>query len=162
ARPPPPPPPRPPHPPRPTPPVGAPPPRTTRATRRALVHRRCRPARDVGGRVPAQKSANEGFGLRVGFRSLGNGHTLWLREESLENETLTFAPPAPEEIAFVEAVGRGDVAKLDELGGDKTPEQLNGPILGRFMTPMNLAVEMEQPASFEWLMNHGAAPPKER
>lgn len=59
----------------------------------------------------------------------------------------------------MEAVERGDVAKLDELGGGKTPDELNATILGRRMTLMELAVEMNQPASIEWLMNHQVPPP---
>jgi GNAT superfamily N-acetyltransferase len=125
---------------------------------RALVLHACRTSRELGCRFAVLNSANDGFWLRLGFHSVGYGQTWWLREESLRDETLRFDPPSPEEIAFVEAIGRGDVARLEELGGKKTPEELNTPILGRFMTPMDLAVSMGRPASIEWLVNHGAAP----
>lgn len=126
---------------------------------RALVLLACRTARDLGCRFAVLNSANDGFWLRLGFHSLGYGQTWWLREESLRDETLRFDPPSPEEIAFVEAIGRGDIATLEQLGRGKTPEELNARILGRFMTPMDLAVSMERPASIEWLVKHGAAPP---
>jgi len=46
---------------------------------------------------------------RLGFVSLGHGQTWWLHPPVLE------APPPPEtQVRFVEAVGTGDVAALDE------------------------------------------------
>jgi predicted N-acetyltransferase YhbS len=128
---------------------------------RALVFLACQTARDLGCRFAVLNSANDGFWLRLSFQSIGYGQTWWLREKSLRDETLRFERPSDEEIAFVEAVGRGDTAALESLGGRKTPEELNRPILGRFMTPMDLAVSMERPASVEWLVDHGAAPPQE-
>ena len=125
---------------------------------KALVHLVCRTAKELVCRFAVLNSANDGFWLRLGFHSLGYGHTWWLREENLENETFTFAPPSPEEVAFVEAVGRGDLETVGELGRGRTPEELNAPILGRHMTLMQLAVEMGQEATVEWLVRYGAAP----
>ena len=125
----------------------------------ALVRTACQTAREVGCRFAVLCSTNDEFYERIGFRSLGYGSTWWMREKCIKNETLTFAPPTPEEVSFVEAVGRGDIAKLDELGAGKTPDELNAKILGRTMIPMDLAHYMSQTASMEWLEQHGATPP---
>jgi GNAT superfamily N-acetyltransferase len=88
---------------------------------------------------------------RLGFTSLGHGQTWWLHPSVLE------APPPPEpQVRFVEAVGRGDVAALDELGRKLDPETLNAR-LPCGMTPLRVAVRLQQPASAEWLVSHGAA-----
>jgi GNAT superfamily N-acetyltransferase len=87
---------------------------------------------------------------RIGFVSLGYGQTWWLHRHVLEAP-----PPTKAQVRFVEAVGTGDVAALKELDETVEPETLDA-VLSCGMTPLQVAVRMEQPASAEWLVEHGA------
>lgn len=88
---------------------------------------------------------------RLGFESLGHGQTWWMHAA-----TLTAPTPTPEQIAFAEAVGRGDITTLDALRHRQTlPPDLDAPMPGG-TTPMELAVRARKSASARWLSAQGA------
>lgn len=88
---------------------------------------------------------------RLGFVSLGWGQT-WF----MHSPALTAPPPTPEEVAFAEAVGRGDITALNTLDRQGLlPKDLDTPLTGRH-SPMTLAAQAGRPASAEWLAAHGA------
>lgn len=109
----------------------------------------CRHARALGCRHALLNATPEGERVyrKLGFVSLGHGQTWWLHRERLEAP-----PPSPEQVAFAEAIGRGDVAALARGG---KPEAPDAP-LACGMTPLELAVAAGQPGSAEWLLRHGA------
>src|SRR5262249_49094705 len=87
---------------------------------------------------------------RLGFQSLGYGQTWWMHAPAI-------AAPAPSsaQIAFAEAIGRGDVAALDALPQSDLPADLDTPLLCG-STPMELAAPAGKAASAEGLTAHGA------
>lgn len=116
---------------------------------RAVTLAACQFAQALGCGYAALNSATHIYD-RLGFASLGYGQTWWMHAPAW-----AAPPPTPEQIAFVEAVGRGDVKALDALDRRTLPEDLDAPLLCG-MTPMTLAVKSQQPASAEWLIAHGA------
>jgi predicted N-acetyltransferase YhbS len=89
---------------------------------------------------------------RLGFVSLGYGQTWWLHRHVMEAPPLTAAA-----MRLVEAVGRGDVAALAALSDTVELESLDV-VLPCGMTPLQVAARLGQPASAEWLVEHGATP----
>jgi predicted N-acetyltransferase YhbS len=87
---------------------------------------------------------------RVGFVSIGCGQTWWLHRQVLEA-----LPLAEAQVRLVEAVGKGDVAALTELGERLEHGTLDA-VLPCGMTPLQVAVRLGQAASAEWLVDHGA------
>ncbi|HXR66760.1 MAG TPA: ankyrin repeat domain-containing protein, partial [Ktedonobacteraceae bacterium] len=87
---------------------------------------------------------------RVGFQSMGYGHT-WL----LPVQTLAVAAPTKDQVRFLEAVGRGDLLTLDETGKRLEERVLREPSSSG-LTPLDIAVRCHQPASATWLVEHGA------
>lgn len=85
----------------------------------------------------------------VGFQSLGYGPSWHLRAETL-------AAPAPtnDQVYFLEAVGRGEVTALDEIGKRMRDGFFSDP-LPNGLTPLDIAVHCRQPASADWLVSHG-------
>jgi predicted N-acetyltransferase YhbS len=86
---------------------------------------------------------------RVGFQSLGSGPSWHLRPE-----TLATPPPTDDQVLFLEAVGRGEVMALDEIGKRLEDRFFHNP-LPNSMTPLDMAVHCQQPASVDWLVSHG-------
>jgi Acetyltransferase (GNAT) domain len=86
---------------------------------------------------------------RVGFRSMGYGHTWYLRAR-----TLAAPAPAKEQVAFMEAIGRGDIATLDGMSKSLEKEVINEP-LPSGLTAFDIAVRCQQHTSASWLVEHG-------
>lgn len=112
----------------------------------------CELARQLGCRHALLNSTEMGERVygRIGFESLGYGQTWFLSEDVLTSE-----PPTRTQVAFVEAVGRGDIGALDSVGRRMSPHDLDAP-LPAGLTPVQLAARTSQPASAEWLSRHGA------
>jgi predicted N-acetyltransferase YhbS len=86
---------------------------------------------------------------RVGFQSMGYGHTWYLRDRTLA------APASTEEqVTFLEAVGRGAIALLDEARKHVDESVLHEPA-SNGLTPLDIAVLCQQPAAAVWLVEHG-------
>ncbi|HLK61297.1 MAG TPA: GNAT family N-acetyltransferase, partial [Chthonomonadaceae bacterium] len=110
----------------------------------------CRFAQALGCHYALLNSAADSLYARIGFQSLGYGQTWWIHAP-----TLAAPPPTSVQIAFAEAIGRGDIAALDRLERSSLPENLDTP-LPNGMTPMALAISARKAASAEWLIAHGA------
>ncbi|HEY3281713.1 MAG TPA: GNAT family N-acetyltransferase [Armatimonadota bacterium] len=141
--------------------VGVAPEAQNRGIGRALSWAACRVARDLGCRFAVLNATPLGEVIyrKLGFQSLGYGQTWWMREADLSRETLRFPRPSAQEVAFIEAVGRGDLDAMNALGGNRSAEDLRRPIFGRQATLTELAQCMKQPASVEWLVARGVPPP---
>jgi hypothetical protein len=124
----------------------------SRGIGKAVTLAACRQARALGCRHALLNATGLGEPAyrRIGFESIGFGQTWWLHRPTLEA-----SPPTELQIAFAEAVGRGDVAALDALAGRLDPAALDAPLPGG-TTAMDLAVQTAQPRSAEWLTAHGA------
>ncbi|MFT3747737.1 MAG: GNAT family N-acetyltransferase [Agriterribacter sp.] len=88
---------------------------------------------------------------KAGFEFLGYGITWWLI-----GENYFINPPSANIVALAEAVGRGDIAMLNNLYSFLDPADLNKP-LSNGMTLIQLAAECNQPGTAMWLIDHGAA-----
>jgi predicted N-acetyltransferase YhbS len=86
---------------------------------------------------------------RVGFQSMGYGHT-WL----LPAQTLATSAPTKDQVRFLEAVGRGDLLILADTGKRLAERVLHEP-LSSGLTPLDIAVRCHQPESAAWLVEHG-------
>lgn len=109
----------------------------------------CQWAHRMGCRYATLNSAADGLYERLGFVSLGYGQTWWMHAPAIQA-----GMPTPAQIAFAEAVGRGDIAALDALPAASLPDDLDAP-LPNGMTPMMLAVSAKKPSAAEWLAAHG-------
>lgn len=117
----------------------------------ALIRAACRFAREIGCHHALLNAAAPDFYAALGFESLGYGQTWWLHAP-----TLAAPPPTPEQIAFAEALGLGDLAALWALRDrGALPGDLNAPLPGG-SPPMTLCVRAQQPASARWLEAQGA------
>lgn len=86
---------------------------------------------------------------RVGFQSMGYGPSWHLR-----TQTLAAPPPTNDQVLFLEAIGRGEVMALDERGKRVEDRFFHDP-LSNGLTPLDIAVHCQQPASVDWLVSHG-------
>jgi ribosomal protein S18 acetylase RimI-like enzyme len=131
--------------------VGVLPDQQNRGIGKAVSLAACRIGHDLGCHWAVLNSAADHLYERIGFRHVGWGQTWWMH-----GSVIAAAPPTQDQIAFAEAVGRGDAARLSALarqGG--VPLGLDAP-LHNGMTPMALAVSARQPAAADWLAVHGA------
>ena len=110
----------------------------------------CRFAFALGCHYVMLNSAADFLYTRLGFQSLGKGQTWWL-----QSKVIAAPPPTPAQIAFAEAIGRGDLRGLKRLSNSDLPTDLNA-ALPCGITPMELAVKAGQPDSAEWLLANGA------
>ena len=117
---------------------------------RAITLAACQMAQAMGCHYATLNSAADSLYDRMGFVSLGHGQTWWMHEK-----TLNAPPPTPEQIAFTEAVGRGDVKALKARDRRTLPADPDAP-LPCGMTPLELAVRLKKPRSAEWLIAQGA------
>lgn len=117
----------------------------------ALVWEACQLARQMGYHHVVLNATPMGEPVyhRVGFQSMGYGPSWHLRPE-----TLMAPAPTHDQIRFLEAVGRGEVVVLDELGKRFEDGFFRDP-LPSSLTPLDIAVHCQQPASVDWLVNHG-------
>ncbi len=118
----------------------------------SLTRAACELAREKGCRHVVLNATEMGEPIyrKVGFQSIGYGHSWYLNPQ-----TLTRPVPSRDEVTFLEAVGLGDVATLDEVGQRLAPALFNEPSLNH-MTPLDIAVSCRQPESAMWLVEHGA------
>lgn len=127
--------------------VGVVPSARRRGIGRAVTLAACRFARELGAHHALLNAAAPELYARCGFVSLGFGQTWWMHAP-----TLAAPPPPPAQIAFTEAVGRGDVKTLDAL--PERPADLDAPLSGGH-SPLTLAMRAGKPASVRWLLRHG-------
>jgi predicted N-acetyltransferase YhbS len=130
--------------------VGVVPAARNRGVGKAVSLAACQFAQALGCHYALLNSAADPLYQRLGFESLGWGQTWWMHAP-----TLAAPPPTPAQVAFAEAVGRGDVRALDALDRQAIPGDLDAP-LPCGMTPMALAVRVRKPASVRWLAARGA------
>jgi ribosomal protein S18 acetylase RimI-like enzyme/ankyrin repeat protein len=81
----------------------------------------------------------------LGFTTTGHGQTWFMPAATLANR------PAPALVAAAEALGQGDIGRLD-------PDFARLDSLPNGDTPIGFAVRFRQPESVSWLLDHGAAP----
>ncbi len=110
----------------------------------------CRFAYAMGCHYVMLNSAADFLYERLGFQSLGKGQTWWLQKA-----VIAAPPPTAPQIAFAEAIGRGDVRALKRFMLAELPPELNA-VLPNGMTPMELALKTGQLPSSEWLLANGA------
>lgn len=132
--------------------VGVVPEQRGKGIAKAVMAETLRFAADIGCRYAILNATDMGEPLyrSLGFLPLGYGQTWWLHRDVLE-----LGAPSKIDISFVEAIGRGDITTLNTLASPHVPIALNAP-LGCGLTPIQLAVKTEQPASVEWLVRQGA------
>ena len=102
-------------------------------------------AKDQGCAHAMLNGTGERVYRQIGFELIGYGQT-WGCKEALHTRL-----PTRNQIAFFEAIGRSDIQTLDQLASKMPSKTLNKPLVSG-MTPMKLAVEMEQKASARWLV----------
>jgi predicted N-acetyltransferase YhbS len=113
----------------------------------AVTAAACRIGRAQGCHYALLNATGEAMYRRIGFVSRGFGQTWWLHAK-----TLAAPPPAPDEIAFAEAVARGDLAALTRL---PLPVDLDAP-LASGTAPIALAAQAGQAQIAWWLAERGA------
>ncbi len=130
--------------------VGVVPERRRQGIGKALMIDSCKLARSLGCQYALLNSAADEFYTEIGFESLGWGQTWWMNKQ-----TLMQPPPTADQVQFIEAIGRGDVAALNDADIRSWPADLDVP-LPNGMMPVEVAVACGKPAAARWLVEHGA------
>lgn len=117
---------------------------------KAVVIAACRYAKEKGYRYAVLNATGKRMYEQIGFRYISHGLTWWL----MGRRYITH-PPSPNMVAIAEAVGYGNIAALEQYKAILDTATINEPLCNR-MTLMQLAVHCKQPASGEWLVQHGA------
>ncbi len=119
----------------------------------ALVWKACDLARQMGCHHVMLNATPMGEPVyrRVGFQSLGYGVSWHLRPETLAAPALT-----NDQVRFLEAVGQGEITALDERAKRVEDRFFHDP-LPNGLTPLDIAVHCQQPASADWLVSHGVS-----
>lgn len=118
---------------------------------RAVTATACLYGRALGAHHALLNSATHIYD-RLGFETLGLGQSWWMHASML-----AAPPPTPDQVRFVEALGRGRLSELAALPPSALPEDLNAR-LPCGMTPMGVAVATRQDRSVRWLMRLGVLP----
>jgi predicted N-acetyltransferase YhbS len=120
----------------------------------ALAQAACEMARKMGCNYMMLNATDMGEPVyrRVGFQSMGRGHTWFLKASVLAERS-----PTIQKIEFLEAVGVGDIHALEEMGQNLERGQLQDVTLNG-LTPLEIAVHCRQPGSASWLINQGVIP----
>lgn len=129
--------------------VGVVPAARHRGIGRAVSLAACQFARALGCHHALLNAATSIY-ERLGFVSLGWGHTWFLHTKVLEAP-----PPTTAQVSYFEAVGRGSTRALDALRRQYPDEDLDRP-LASGLAMMDLAVLLRQQTSADWLARHGA------
>jgi GNAT superfamily N-acetyltransferase len=118
----------------------------------AVTAAACLFAREVGCRHAMLNATGLGESIyrRLGFVSIGHGQTWWWPGERIDAP-----PPTPLQVAFAEALGRGDLTALASLAPELPPALLVQE-LPCGMKPIELTVETGQPTAADWLVARGA------
>jgi GNAT superfamily N-acetyltransferase len=114
----------------------------------ALLQAVCSEGRARGCDHAVLNATPEGQGVyrRVGFESLGHGQTWWWHDCG------GAAWPDVDEVRYAAAIGRGDLAAMDELPPRDPDRDLPGGL-----PPLRLAIECGRTDVAQWLVAHGAA-----
>lgn len=106
---------------------------------KAIVLAACNFAHAAGYNYAVLNATGRRMYQQAGFSWMGDGYTWWLKTPG--------NIPTPERVAQAEAIGTGNIKALSDK--DLLLPLTNG------MTLMQLAVHYRQPASAEWLIQHG-------
>lgn len=129
--------------------VGVVPSARNRGIGRAVSLAACSYARALGANYAVLNAATHIY-EHLGFESLGFGQTWWMHERMFSQPA-----PIPAQIAFVEALGTGNKATLNDLPPQTFPADWNAPLLCGH-TPVKVAVKLHQPRAAQWLEARGA------
>jgi GNAT superfamily N-acetyltransferase len=129
--------------------VGVVPTARNRGIGKALTLAACQLARSLGCQHALLNASamGEPIYLKLGFTSLGYGKTWLLRRPVLASS------PVPQQVLFIEALGKSDLKLLDILAS-KIDSALYTTPLASGLTPLEIAVGLQQPLAVEWLMAH--------
>jgi predicted N-acetyltransferase YhbS len=114
---------------------------------KAVVSAACRYAKEQGYQYATLNGTGRRMYEEVGFRWIGYGYTWWLMTDKYISN-----PPSSNEVALIEALGRGDMKEVERLAGYR--KDLNTPVTNG-MTLMQVAVHCKQYESVQWLSDHG-------
>jgi hypothetical protein len=87
----------------------------------------------------------------LGFTDLGSGRTWWTGAKALQER------PARSRVLLAEAIGAGDLRRVQQLAAAWDREQLDQP-LANGMTPLRFAGQNGRPDVARWLLARGATP----
>ena len=119
---------------------------------KAVTIAACLYAKEKGYKYAVLNATGDGKRIyeQIGFEWINNGHSWWLTSDRYITH-----PHSPAQVTIAEAVGLGNIGLLNDTGIRLTVDELNTPLANR-MTLIQLAAHCKQPASAEWLAQHGA------
>jgi GNAT superfamily N-acetyltransferase len=117
---------------------------------RAMVLAACRYAAAHGYGYAILNATGRRMYSQIGFKYISDGYTWWLQSTRYITH-----PPTAAQVALAEAVGKGDIKKLDSMAHLLSTEDLTQPMANE-MRLTELAVHYRQPQSAQWLVDHGS------